>query len=106
LLKFGRHFRIGPKTKAIVGRNKNENDSISALAKDEDLLLYTASVPGPTVLVIGDIKHLADELVASLTASYSDAKDGEVEIHLEGKGQYKKVTAKVRDKKEFRGYMV
>ena len=106
LLKFGRHFRIGPKTKAIVGRNKNENDSISALAKDEDLLLYTASVPGPTVLVIGDITHLADELAASLTASYSDAKDGEVEIHLEGKGQYKKVTAKVRDKKEFRGYMV
>lgn len=106
LLKVGRHFRIGPKTKAIVGRNKDENDFISALAKDEDLLLYTPSIPGPTVLVIGDITHPSDETAASLTASYSDAYDGEVEICLKEKGQSRKLIVKIRDNKEFRKYMV
>jgi tRNA-specific 2-thiouridylase len=106
LLKFGRHFRIGPKTKAIVGRNKDENDSINTLAKVEDLLLYTVSTPGPTVLVIGDITHPYDDMAASLAASYSDAHYGEVEMCLNEKGQYRKLIVKVRDKNEFRKYMV
>jgi hypothetical protein len=106
LLKFGRHFRIGPKTKAIVGRNKDENDSISTLAEDEDLLVYTLSIPGPTVLVIGDITHPYDDMAASLTASYSDAHEGGVEICIKEKGQNRKLIERVRDKKEFRKYMV
>jgi len=106
LLKLGRHFRIGPKTKIIVGRNKNENDSIGLLAKDDDLLLNTVSIPGPTVLVIGEMTSFSNEMAATMTASYSDADDGEVEICLKEKYQYKKLTAKVRDKKEFREYMV
>ncbi len=106
LLRFGRHFRIGPKTKAIVGRNKDENDSIGTLAKDEDLLVYTLSIPGPTVLVIGDITHPCEDMAASLTASYSDAREGGVEICLKGKGQDRKLIVQVRDKKEFRKYMV
>ena len=28
LLKLGRHFRIGPRTKLVVGRNKEENDTL------------------------------------------------------------------------------
>ena len=106
LLKLGRHFRIGPKTKIIVGRNKNENDSISLLAKDDDLLLYTVSIPGPTVLVIGEMTSFSDEIAASMTASYSDADDGEVEICLKERDHYKKLIVKVRDKKEFMKYMV
>jgi len=106
LLKFGRHFRIGPKTKAIAGRNRDENDSISALAKDEDLLLNTVSIPGPTVLVIGDTTHPSEEIAASLTASYSDAYDGEVEICLKEKGQYRELIVTITDKKKFREYMV
>jgi tRNA-specific 2-thiouridylase len=106
LLRFGRHFRIGPKTKAIVGRNNDENASIGTLAKDEDLLVYTLSIPGPTVLVIGDITHPCEDMAASLTASYSDACEGGVEICLKGKGQDRKLIVQVRDKKEFRKYMV
>ena len=106
LLKLGRHFRIGPKTKAIVGRNIDENDSISALAKDEDLLLYTVSIPGPTVLVIGDTAHPSEEMAASLTASYCDAYDGEVEICLKEKGQYRRLIVTITDKKKFRKYMI
>jgi len=106
LLKLGRHFRIGPKTKIIVGRNEAENHAISLLAKDDDLITYTISIPGPTVLVIGEITPFTDELAASITASYSDAAEREAEICLSVKGQSKNLTVKGRDKKEFRQYMI
>jgi tRNA-specific 2-thiouridylase len=106
LLKIGRHFRIGPKTKIIVGRNEAENHSIGMLAAEDEILLNTVSIPGPTVLVTGDITPLADELAAAITASYADAYDGEAEISLKAKDQYRIITAKVRNKKEFRKYMI
>jgi len=106
LLKIGRHFRIGPETKIIVGRNEVENHSIGILAAEDEILLNTVSIPGPTVLVTGDISPLTGELAAAITASYSDACDGEAEISLKAKNEYKIITAKVRDKKEFRKYMI
>jgi tRNA-specific 2-thiouridylase len=106
LLKIGRHFRIGPKTRIIVGRNEKENHSISMLAAEDEILLDTVSIPGPTVLVTGEISPLTGELAAAITASYSDAYDGEVEISLKTKNQYEILAAKVRDKKEFRKYMI
>ena len=51
LLKTGRHFRIRPETKLIVGRNEDENDAIVSLSKELDFLMTTPSVPGPDVLV-------------------------------------------------------
>ncbi len=106
LLKIGRHFRIGPKTKIIVGRNEDENRSIDMLAAENEILLNTVSVPGPTALITGEISSLIGELAAAITASYSDAHNGEVEISLKAKDQYKMITARVRDKKGFRKHMI
>jgi len=80
--------------------------SDSPLALREIELLNTLSIPGPTVLVIGDITHPYDDIAASLTASYSDAHEGGVEICLKEKGQDRKLIVRAKDKKEFRKYMV
>lgn len=107
LLKVGRHFRLDPNTKLVVGRNKNENQVIQTLWKESDLLLSTMSVPGPTVLVSGDLSPELIDLAASMTASYSDAKNDELtEISLKGKGMDEERMAKGRDKGEFREYMI
>ena len=107
LLKWGRHFRIGPRTKLIVGRNEKENHTIHALSKDTDLLLRTVSVPGPTAIVLGDLTPEIEELAASVTVSYSDAGNSELtEVSLMGSGKNGERMAKGRDKKGFRGYMV
>jgi len=107
LLKWGRHFRIGPRTKLIVGRNEKENHTIDALSKDTDLLLRTLSVPGPTAIVLGDLTPEIEELAASVTVSYSDAGNSELtEVSLMGSGKNGVRMAKGRDKKGFRGYMV
>ncbi len=107
LLKLGRHFRIGPYTKLVVGRNEKENHTIQSLSKETDLLLRTVSVPGPTALVLGDLTRELEELAASVTVSYSDANDDELtEISLTGSGKNGVRMAKGGDKRGFSGYMV
>lgn len=107
LLRLGRHFRIGPETKLIVGRNKTENQAISALSEENDLLLRTVSVPGPTALAIGKLSRQYEELAATIVVSYSDADDAELtEVCLTTKGVDKVLMAKGEDKNEWKQYMV
>ena len=107
LLKLGRHFRIGPNTKLVVGRNREENQAIQAMWKETDLLLRTVSVPGPTVLALGHLSPELEELAASVTVSYSDAGDSQLtEVSLMGKGMNGVRTAKGRDKDGLRPYMI
>jgi tRNA U34 2-thiouridine synthase MnmA/TrmU len=80
LLRFGRHFRLSPKVKVIVGRDETENAVLAGFARGR-LRLEFLDVPGPTALVEGDPTE--DELVlaARLAARYADvAPDEEVRI--------------------------
>jgi len=103
LLKIGRHFRVAPQCKLIVGRNKVENDAIGNLAGKEDVVLSTVSVPGPTVLVSGQGPEDVIPLAAAVTAAYSDAQ-GQVEVQLRvGNGRFEhRMVVGARDKAEFK----
>jgi tRNA-specific 2-thiouridylase len=107
LLKLGRHFRVGPRTKMVVGRNKKENEAILTLIDDTDLVIKVDSIPGPVVLVLGDISKEIEHLAAALAVSYSDAKDGEVaEVMLFTKGSERRKSAPGRPKSEFQPFMI
>ncbi len=107
LLKLGRHFRIGPETKIIVGRNRAENQSISQLANKKDILLLTSSVPGPTAFVAGETSPASEEMAALLTVSYSDAEEGKAEeVILRKRGRERIIRVAGRPKEEFRRYMI
>ena len=107
LLRLGRHFRIDENTKVVVGRNRAENQAILKLSTEDDLLLSPVSVPGPTVLVVGEILPGTDELAAVMTVSYSDAKENEmIEISVRVNGRDKVLTAKDRNKVDLRRYMI
>ena len=84
LLKIGRHFRLDQNTKLIVGRNKDENEMMHALALSNDILLEAKEHVGPTTLLRGNgiEKHI--EFSAKITLRYSDApknKTGVVTVH-------------------------
>jgi len=49
-LKMGRHLRLTDNVKFIIGRNKDENDSISKLAQDE-IVLQAKNFPGPLGII-------------------------------------------------------
>jgi tRNA U34 2-thiouridine synthase MnmA/TrmU len=76
LLKIGRHFRLSPKVKLVVGRNEEENQKIETFSREGDIVLKTAHYPGPVSLLRGDIHgtEIEREKAASITARYSKAK--------------------------------
>lgn len=107
VLKLGRHFRLDIQTKAVVGRNKGENEALTALKNNKDILLVSMSVPGPTVLVSGDYSNESLELAAEITVAYSDAKIGEnISVRVIGGLDGEISVTGVRDKAEFRSYMI
>ena len=79
LLRVGRHFRLG-KNKIIVGRNEAENKFLTTNKMRSDFYFELSEVVGPTTLLQGPKTKVAIETAAKLTASYSDAKSGEVTV--------------------------
>ncbi|MFO7739512.1 MAG: hypothetical protein R6V46_13620 [Desulfatiglandaceae bacterium] len=107
LLKLGRHFRIAPHAKLIVGRNKTENEEIRALSRKNDLLLSSISVPGPTVLVSGMPSNTALKLAAAITVAYSDVGNNEsVAVRVTRESDDEILVTPVHDKAEFKRYMI
>lgn len=76
LLRYGRHFRLSPRVKAIVGRDAKENEILTHFALPGEPLLNTeADVPGPTVLVTGTAVDTDIQMAARLCARYSDQRN-------------------------------
>ncbi|MDQ4101008.1 MAG: tRNA (5-methylaminomethyl-2-thiouridylate)-methyltransferase, partial [Thermoproteota archaeon] len=74
LLKVGRHFRITDGAKLVVGRNKDENEIIKALATDSDMIIEVKDYVGPTCILRS--KNYDNSLLrtcAEIAARYSDA---------------------------------
>lgn len=96
LLKIGRHFRIAPDAKLIVGRNEDENKRIEELAQDSYTFFYVPDTGSPNAILLGDTKHIKE--AAAITARYSDKKkEPKVEVYYRHKGTEKKVTVKPID---------
>ena len=83
LLKIGRHFRLSPKLKLVVGRNAEDNKKLEAFTHKGDVLLKAAHHPGPLSLLRGEGAPPEEiERAAAITARYGKAKDLEhVEVH-------------------------
>jgi len=75
LLKYGRHFRLDGRTKAVLGRNRKENQIIKKMKKGKDKVLRMKTFPGPYALVRGrtTIKNL--KKAGSIVAGFSKKKN-------------------------------
>ncbi len=84
LLRIGRHFRLSPSVKAIIGRDAAENKALTESIQPGDTVMNTLpAIPGPTVLVTGPAVERDLEMAARLGARYSDVRTAsEVEILL------------------------
>jgi hypothetical protein len=81
LLKVGRHFRLSPGVKAVVGRDQEENRRVLALAKEGDILFEVQGWGSPITLLRGEAGVEEISLAAAITARYSDAQGAEVAVH-------------------------
>lgn len=81
LLRAGRHFRLNPRAKIIVGRHESDNQTIASCARPEHIRLEAKEIGSPLTLLIGDSSEESIEKAAALTARYSSArKEPQVEI--------------------------
>ena len=76
LLRLGRHFRISPRAKVIVGRDETENAVLSGFALGR-IKLDFPDVPGPTALLEGEVSEEELLFAARIAARYADAQPAE-----------------------------
>jgi hypothetical protein len=74
LVRLGRHFRLSPRARVVVGRSEEENARIAALTEEGDLLLEVADIGGPVTLLRGEVNDETTRLAAAITAGHSDAR--------------------------------
>jgi tRNA-specific 2-thiouridylase len=88
LLKVGRHFRLSPSVRLVVGRNEEENQKIETFSQEGDLILNILYHPGPLSLLRGNDHPSEIETAASITIRYSKVKDlGKVEVEYNKAGE-------------------
>lgn len=87
LLKAGRHFRLSPVAKAVVGRRRGENEFLGRF-REGRTFLRVVSHPGPTAILDGSVTPEEVEKAARIAARYSDGwKEGRVVVRWERNGE-------------------
>jgi len=83
LLKAGRHFRINPKTKLIVGRDEKENQKLLDMAREGDFIFEPLEeIRGPVALGRGEFLDEQIDLSCRIIGRYCDDKDRELRIRV------------------------
>ncbi len=83
LLRVGRHFRVQPALKVILGRDEAENERISCLTKPGFTLFTPANFKGPAALATGIPEEAEDRLIGEMIARYSKATCDGYELNKE-----------------------
>lgn len=73
LLTIGRHFRVGPRTKIILGRNEVENLLLEGYA-ETGYTCIRPKFPGPSALVVGEWTEEGAHLAVSLICQHTKAE--------------------------------
>jgi tRNA U34 2-thiouridine synthase MnmA/TrmU len=72
LLKAGRHFRISPEAKLVVGRDKEDNQRLLNLGGDRDICFNPVEARGPVALGRGEFIDDTLSKALSIIARYCD----------------------------------
>lgn len=104
-LKWGRHFRLSPEFKAILGRDEEENETLIRHAHPDDHVMKMSDDRGPTLILKG--YNLAPEILATaagLIQKFSRLKDqAPVEMNYwqcRNKNDVRRVVARAIDEPE------
>lgn len=76
ILKTGRHFRIGPRAKIVIGRNERDNQNLETLVKPGNVLLRWADGSSPLGVVTGRFEAALLETAAKILLRYTKARPG------------------------------
>jgi len=108
LLKVGRHFRLNPGLKIILGRNKAENEQIQILAKPTSTLFKPRDFRGPTCLAVGKWDAEAERIIGEILARYSqdEKRTYGIQNEIAGRAVYVFSVSKKFGRQELSGIQV
>ena len=86
LLKYGRHFRLPEGSKAIIGRDEQDNKKIDDLSEGFKKM-GVVDHPSPLTLISPEASKNEIRIAGKLTAKYSKAEDEEVKIFIESENE-------------------
>ncbi|WP_298270601.1 hypothetical protein [Geobacter sp.] len=76
LLKTGRHFRVGPRTKVLIGRNEAENELLSRNIQPGEATLRWIDGSSPLGVLMGTVADALLETAAKILLRYTKAEPG------------------------------
>ena len=94
LLRIARHFRIGPRTKVLIGRNEAENEVLEGAVHSEDAALRWLEGSSPLGVVMGKMDDSHLETAAKILLRYTKAEAGQecaVKVLMDGNERLLKV---------------
>jgi tRNA-uridine 2-sulfurtransferase len=107
LLTWGRHFRVTPDLKVIVGRDQRDNEALETLVRPGDVVLQAELYPGPLVLIPQAPAEVDLTLAATLCASYSAAPLGAmVAVLVEGRPAEKVILGRREPREIFQEFLL
>jgi len=86
LLRLGRHFRIGPSLKIVLGRNADENRRLASFVTAHRWLIEPMSFNGPNALVCGARDEATVAEAIGLIARYTRDPDPAWRVRWRGEG--------------------
>ncbi len=108
VLATGRHFRLSPRAKLIVGRNEGENALLSQYAGQARFQLEAPGLMGPLALVEGEPGEQERALASRIVARYGQGKD-QPQVTIEWRRGTERLQVSVepfRDDTAFEGYRI
>lgn len=76
LLKVARHFRVGPRTKVLIGRNEAENELLSHNIQPGEATLRWLDGSSPLGVLMGVVDDALLETSAKILLRYTRAEAG------------------------------
>ncbi len=105
-LRFGRHLRLSPKAKIIIGKDQAENEAIKKTANPENLIMELVDYAGPITMYIGSPEDFLINLAATITAGYGNVPaDEEIKVEVSG-AMNRELSVKPMSREEIRKYFV
>jgi hypothetical protein len=99
-LAYGRHFRLSPSVKLVIGRDENENLILENMI-DHSLLLTHIELPSPLGVLIGEPSIELVNLAASILAHYITKSEGPLKINYSADQSFSEyvIVDKIQDSK-------
>jgi len=76
LLKIGRHFRLGDRTKAIIGRDENDNLKLDNAVQNDETSFHWLDGNGPVGILVGKQGQEYLDMSLRILLRYTKAEPG------------------------------